>query len=80
MTSPTVLPCSALRLSGLKLDPTTGNSCSVPRMLVPIDFWPMNSNTVTTTSSNGKMAVNPYQAKLTTSRFALSSPNFFTTA
>ena len=39
----------------------------------------MKPNTVTTTSSSGKMAVNPYQAIATTTRLALSSPNFFTT-
>jgi len=46
----------------------------------PIDRWPMKPNKVTTTSSSGKIAVNPYQARPTTSRLALSSPNFFTTA
>ena len=46
---------------------------------VPMDCAPMNPNTVTTTSSSGKIAVNPYQASATTSRLALSSPNFFTT-
>ena len=40
----------------------------------------MNPNTVTTTSSSGKIAVNPYQASATTTRLALSSPNFFITA
>ena len=80
MISPIVLPCSALRLAGLKLEPITGNSCSVRRMPVPSDCWPMNPSTVTTTSSSGKIAVNPYQARLTTSRLALSLPNFFSTA
>ena len=46
----------------------------------PIDCAPMKPNTVTTTSSSGKMAVNPYQARATTSRLALSSPDFFSTA
>ena len=40
----------------------------------------MNPNSVTTTSSSGKIAVNPYQASATTARLALSSPNFFITA
>ena len=44
-----------------------------------MDCWPMNPNKVTTTSSSGKMERNPYQAIATTSRLALSSPNFFTT-
>src|SRR6266516_3546876 len=67
-------------LAGRKLEPTTGNSCSVATMPEPIDRWPMKPNKVTTTSSSGKIAVNPYQARPTTSRLALSSPNFFTTA
>ncbi len=29
----------------------------------PIDRWPMKPNKVTTTSSSGKIAVNPYQAR-----------------
>ncbi len=40
----------------------------------------MSPKIVTTTSSSGKIAVNPYQASATTTRLALSSPNFFTTA
>lgn len=44
-----------------------------------MDCSPTNPKTVTTTSSSGKMAVNPYQARLTTSKLALSSLNFFTT-
>src|SRR6201996_4465676 len=80
MTRPSVLPCSELGLDVLKSVPTTGNLCSVLTTLVPSDFWPTNPSTVTTTSSSGKMAVNPYQASASTCRLALSSPNFFTTA
>ena len=40
----------------------------------------MSPSTVVMTSSSGKMAVNPYQASATTTRLALSSPNFFITA
>ena len=79
-TSPSVLPCSASGLAGLKLVPMTGNSCSVLMMPFPMDSAPMNPNSVTTTSSSGKIAVNPYQASATTARLALSSPNFFITA
>ena len=67
-------------LAGLKLEPITGNSCSVLTRPFPIDAWPMNPNSVTTTSSSGKIAVKPYQASATTTRLALSSPNFFCTA
>ena len=80
ITRPSPLPCSAGWLAGLKLEPTTGNWCSVRMMPEPIDCAPMKPNTVTTTSSSGKIAVNPYQARATTSRLALSSPDFFSTA
>ena len=60
-----MLPCSWLLLAGLKLSPTTGNLCSVLTTPLPSDFWPTNPKIVTTTSSSGKMAVNPYQASAT---------------
>src|ERR1700761_8885137 len=80
MTRPTVLPCSESGFCGLKFDPTTGNLCSVVRKVVPSDFWPMKPSTVITTSSSGKIAVNPYQASASTCRLALSSLNFLFTA
>ena len=79
-TSPSVLPCSALLLAGLKFSPMTGNWCSVRSSPVPSDCAPMYPSSCITTSSSGKIAVNPYQARATTTRLALSSPNFFTTA
>src|SRR5579875_4227911 len=78
--SPTVLPWSFEAPSGLKSWPMTGNWWRVERRLEPRDPAPMNPKIVTTTRRVGKMAVKPYQPRLTTWRLAESSPNFLTVA
>src|ERR1700728_1972027 len=80
MIRPIVLPCSELGFCVLKSVPSTGNLCRVLVTVLPSDFCPMNPRIVVTASSSGKIAVNPYQAKASTCRLALSSLNFLFTA